>query len=416
MGVINAHDIKPGMVLEKDLILSNGRRLLPRGAVIEEKHLRIFKAWGVTEAAIANVSREAAESDALSTLEPLALQYAASLCELYFPVHVEEQPAMLEIKRLTVLTIARRIMLGEEPPRPAVVCTDDGPAELHPGETDPRHVAASQVELASFPEICQLIREVANDPRASSTRLAEIISRDTSLCANLLRLVNSPLYGFPNKVDSIPRAVTLIGTRELCTLTYGVVAVRFFRGIPSTYLDMLRFWKHAAACGVFARILASFIGGMDEERAFVAGLLHDIGRLVLVSKYPVASARALAKAQSQNLPLHETELETFGFHHARVGSHLLKAWHFPDSLRDMVSFHHEPLKAHNVQEAAMLHLADVLSVSMDLATGGAPRPVPQLEPGAWETVGLPLSVLEAAYGQFDRQFKEVLSVLMNNEA
>ncbi|AGW14693.1 HDOD domain-containing protein [Megalodesulfovibrio gigas] len=415
MGVINAHDIKPGMILEKDLVLANGRRLLPRGAVIEDKHLRIFKAWGVTEAAVANVSREEAEAGALSALEPLALQYAASLCELYFAPLATEHPAFNEIKRLTVACIARRIMLGEDPPRPAVVCTDNGPAELAPGQTDARHVADGHVELASFPEICELIREVVNDPRASSTRLAEIISRDTSLCASLLRLVNSPLYGFPNKVESIPRAVTLIGTRELCTLTYGLVAVRFFRGIPASYLDMRRFWKHAAACGVFARILCSFHGRMDEERAFVAGLLHDIGRLVLISKYPAASARALAKAQEQNLPLHETELEIFGFHHARVGSHMLKAWHFPDSLRDMVSFHHEPTKAHQVPEAAVLHLADVLSVAMDLATGGAPRPVPALEPGAWEAVGLPLSALEAAFGQFDRQFQEVMGILMDNE-
>ncbi|GAB7080064.1 HDOD domain-containing protein [Megalodesulfovibrio paquesii] len=416
MGVINAQDIRPGMVLEKDLILPNGRRILSEGAVIEDKHLRIFRAWGVTEAAVSNISREEALAQSMNGLEPLALQYAERMCELYFPSRAEEDAVFSEIKRLTKLALARRLMQGKEPPRPGVICTDDGPAELVPGETNPKQVADGQVELASFPEICQLIQEVIQDPRASSTKLAEIISRDTSLCANLLRLVNSPLYGFPTKVDSIPRAVTLIGTRELCTLTYGVVAVRFFKGVPSAYLDMLRFWKHAAACGVFCRILTNFVGGLDEERAFVAGLLHDLGRLILISKYPKASAKALALAQEQNISLHETELEVFGFHHARVGSHLLKAWHFPDALRDMVSFHHEPLKAHQVQEAALLHLADVLSVAMDLVRGVSPRPIPQLEPGVWEAVGLPLSALEAAFTQFERQFKEVVNVLLSNDS
>lgn len=415
MGVINAHDIKAGMILEKDLILPNGRRLLPLGAVIEEKHLRIFKAWGVTEAAVRDMSREAAAAQTMHDLEPLALRYAQSMCDLYFPAHADETPVFGEIKRLTMLTMARRIMEGKEPPRPGLVCTDDGPPEVLPGETDPKEVALGHVALASFPEICTLIQEVAQDPRASSTKLAEIISRDTSLCANLLRLVNSPLYGFPTKVDSIPRAVTLIGTRELCTLTYGILAVRFFKDVPSQYLDMLRFWKHAAACGVLSRILTNQIGGLDEERAFVAGLLHDIGRLVLISKYPRASARALAMAQEQNISLHETEQELFGYHHARVGSHLLKAWHFPEALRDMVSFHHEPMKAHQVQEAAVLHLADVLSVAMDLARGGAPRPIPMLEPEAWDALGLPISALSAAYTQFERQFQEVVNILLNSD-
>ncbi len=403
------------MVLEQDVVLSNGRRLLPVGTVLEAKHLRIFKAWGVTEAVVQNITREDAAVQAVDALEPMALEYATKLCDLYFQPGAELDAANREIKRLTMLHMARRIMHGEDPPRPGVACRDEGEVEVQPGEVSPREVVRGDVELASFPEVCSKIQEVINDPRASSAKLAEIISRDTSLAANLLRLVNSPVYGFPSQVDSITRAVTLIGTKELSTLTYGVVAVRFFRNIPSRYLDMHRFWRHAAACGVFARILSAFVDGLDEERAFVAGLLHDIGRLVLITKYPKASSKALALAYEQSRPLYDTEQDIFGFDHARVGSHLLKEWQFPETLRDMVSYHHEPLQAHQPKEAAVLHLADVLSVAMDLATG-APRPVPVLVDGAWEATGLPISALDAAYGQFGRQFQEVVNVLFNGGA
>lgn len=416
MGVINAIDLRPGMVLEQDVVLASGRRLLAKGAAIEEKHLRIFKAWGVTEAFVEHVSRDEVAQTALESLEPLALEYATSLCGIYFPANMEDSEAGAEIQRLTMMRLARRIMQGEEPPRPQAASQYEAQEpEVQPGETSPNDVVNGHFKLASFPDVCRRIQEVINDPRASSTKLAEIISRDTGLAASLLRLVNSPVYGFPSQVDSISRAVTLIGTKELSTLSYGVVAVRVFKDIPANFLDMERFWQHAAACGVFCRIFSSYVEGLDEERAFVAGLLHDIGRLVLVNRYPKASSSAFAMAFSQSRPLHDTEQEVFGFNHARVGSHLLKAWQFPDSLRDMVSFHHEPGMAHAPKEAAVLHLADILSVCTDLMAG-SPRPIPTLDPNAWDAAQLPLSALEAAFGQFDRQYNEVKSVLFSDEA
>lgn len=412
MAVINACDLVPGMVLAGDIILPNGRKLLPKGAVIEEKHLRIFKAWGVTEANVEGADRADMEAKASEAVEPLALEYAQAICDMYFPHDADEHPASREIKRLTMLAMARRIMQGLPPPRPAVACADEGDPEIQPGQKESRSLVLGDVRLASFPDICSRINQLIQDPNASSASLADLISRDTGLSATLLRLVNSPLYGFPAQVDSIQRAVTLIGTREISTLTYGVVAVRFFKDFPMRYLDMERFWRHAAACAVFTRILCAYAPDQDEERGFVAGLLHDIGRLVMVGAYPRALARAISRSLEQGLPLAEVEESVFGFHHGRVAGHLLKTWRLPDSLRDMISFHHEPMQAHHPREAALLHLADVLAVAMDVATG-APRPAPRLSPEAWEATGLPLSVIDAAFGQFERQYQEVVNVLFH---
>ena len=141
-------------------------------------------------------------------------------------------------------------------------------------------------DLPSLPAIFNEVNEAVDDPRSSMGDIAEIISSDISLSARILRLVNSAFFGFPSRIDTISHAVTIIGTQQLRDLVLATAVIDLFRGIPSELVDMRSFWQHSISCGIASRILSSYHREANIEHFFVAGLLHDLGRLILYIKIP----------------------------------------------------------------------------------------------------------------------------------
>ena len=160
---------------------------------------------------------------------------------------------------------------------------------------------------------------------------------------SLLRLANSAFYGLPSKTDSITRAVTLIGTKEISTLAMGVLAIRFFKDIPQQLINMKTFWTHSVACGIIAGILAQHKIGFTEEKFFIAGLLHDIGRLIMSMGLPRNMTYAVSQSRRGSTPLYEIEDEIFGFNHTKAAALLMQKWEFPIALKNMVRHHHDPI-------------------------------------------------------------------------
>ena len=165
----------------------------------------------------------------------------------------------------------------------------------------------SDPKLTSLPDVFVRVNEVLGDPLSTSQEAAEAIGMDTGLSAKLLRLVNSAFYGFPVKVDTLSRAVTIVGSRQLTTLALGLSVLAMFKDLPGDLVDMRSFWKHSIGCGVIASSLAEPGIGGEVERLFVAGLLHDVGRLVLYRSLPRHLALVLATARSKERLLRETE-------------------------------------------------------------------------------------------------------------
>lgn len=251
-------------------------------------------------------------------------------------------------------------------------------------------------------------------PNSSANEIGMIISKDTSLSARLLKIVNSAFYGFPSRIDSISRAVAIIGTRQLSSLAAGVTVVNMFKDIPSDIVDMKSFWKHSIACGVNARIIASYQGIQNTERLFVSGLLHDIGRLILYNYAPDQSTYALAKAKRTNIMLNKVEYEDLDFDHAEIGGLLLKKWKLPVLIEDAVTYHHSPQKSQYLLEAAIVHLADIMANATGIGSSGE-RFVSPLNSDAWECIGLSTNILDLTIKQADHYLEEIFRFFCSDE-
>ncbi|MCA1804066.1 MAG: HDOD domain-containing protein [Xanthomonadaceae bacterium] len=277
--------------------------------------------------------------------------------------------------------------------------------------SDARDLIDDTLELASLPAVVLRALELLNAPDSSAADIGQVISEDPALSVRLLRIVNSSFYGFPSRIETISRAITIVGTLEITDLVLGSSAVEAFAGLPNELIDMQQFWEHSLYAGVVARVLARHHRAPNTERFFVSGLLHDIGSLVLYHQRPEESRRALELARAGR-PLHQVEQEIFGFDHSDVGAELMQAWNLPEAFVEAARHHHRPLEAQEYPlETAMVHLADIIAAGAHL-TGSATNQVPPLEPRAWELTGLALDITESVIEEADRQYADALAVIL----
>lgn len=268
--------------------------------------------------------------------------------------------------------------------------------------------------LVSPPDVCMRVFELIHSPMTGTRELAAVVGVDPNLTARLLRIANSAFYSFSRKIDTISRAVTVIGTTELYQLVLSVSAVRTFTNIPNDLVKIDTFWRHSVYTGLLARALAVRASVLHPERLFVAGLMHDIGSLVLYHQRPEAMRDILLVAQGDEEVLYQAELEHFQFTHASVGGELMERWRLPAGLVEAVTWHHEPERAQNARmEAHILHLAGhLVNESGQGNFMGIPRSAPQLSQVLLDVVGLDENELVFAFEEAAEQFPSTLQALV----
>ncbi|BDQ34222.1 HDOD domain-containing protein [Pseudodesulfovibrio portus] len=391
------------MVLASDLIASDGRMLFKSGTELEDRHLVLLKRIGVTQADV-EPSLDSLDEETLMAVEDYVRDF-------FLYVNPDFEPS-IHMFRVALELTARSVAGGWELPdadtrRAASV--EHMEDIFIKGMGDPSTIVRHETELASFPDIFFRIKEVLEDEAASADRIAKVVSTDMSLAAKLIKLVNSPLYGFPQNIDSITRAVALVGAKELSTLALGISAINYFKDIPPELIDMRTFWRHSITCGIFAKILAGTQTGLSPERFFIGGLLHDVGRLILFKKLPYASSEAMLFSRENSIPLVEAELTVMDFCHTDISAPLLQAWKFPQGLADMINFHHSPMEFPNPLEPAIIHVADNLANAVEIAQGGM-YVMPTLDEQAWELLGIDAEeFVEDAVKQYAEQIDVIMS-------
>lgn len=252
----------------------------------------------------------------------------------------------------------------------------------------PQSLVNKSLELVSAPTTYARLNAVISDPDSAIDDISAIINTDPALTTRLLKIVNSPFYGFPSQIKTISRAITIIGTRELTHLVLATSVMNAFRGIPANLMDMDTFWRHSLACAITAKFLAEATHQGNYEQYFIAGLLHNIGSLVLYQSVPELAREAINSARFGHEVLHEAEQRIIGFDHAEVGAILLQNWRLPDSLAQVARYHHQPAKAdHDQMEVAIVHIADILVSSVPFGHNGDQH-VPPLDEQAWQRLGL----------------------------
>ncbi len=409
MGILSAGALRPGMVLAKDLRAPGGRLVLSKGATLSAKHIETIKTWGIAGADIENSSPQDPRESLGERVPAACFEEGQRRVDRRFAAGNTAHPFLEELYHIAVTREALRLARGELSDR-SPASSGDPSSRRSPGKIPPADkLIAEEVSLASFPDTYFRIVEVIGSPRSSAWHVASVVEKDTSLTAKLLKLVNSAFYSFPSRIESLPRAVALIGGNELSTIALGISAVSMFPDVPESFVSMKSFWRHSVATGVLARLFSIAHPEVFQERVFVAGILHDIGRIVLLRRLPGAMTLAFERQRREGMPLHEAEEGVLGYDHARLGGLLLRRWQIPSAIEGAVAWHHAPARAPQAMEPALLHLADLAAIA--LGEGIHPEQVvPPLDEEAWRLVDLAPESMETFVTQSERQIAEVLEM------
>lgn len=267
-------------------------------------------------------------------------------------------------------------------------------------------------KLASLPEAVTRTLNLINDPDSSATDIGNSLSHDPALTTRLLRIVNSPYYGFPAQIETVSRAITLVGTLELLDLILASSVIRLFDRIPPDLVTMDDFWDHSIYTSILARILARRSRAPDTERYFIAGLIHDVGELVLFSQRPEQSFEVLRRITVESADLTDAEQDIFGFTHSMVGAELARQWNLPASLVAAIEYHHAPTSTDTYQlEASIVHCADAIGASLKSAAPELEQ-APSLVPRAWDNLGISFDDMDSIVEEAEAGFSAIRTALL----
>jgi HD-like signal output (HDOD) protein len=407
LALIYIDDLTAGMVLAEDLLTPTGRFVLAAGAALQEDHLKILKSWGIVEADIDELSLGEEYSQNKELSSEFVERAKGYLGHRFILNNLDLEP-MATLYRHVANRFALKLQQGWDPVTFSAAAMPATQASGPPPLSVP-HLLKGDVDIVSLPTVYTHIVELLNDPDSSSHQIAKVISKDASLTVRLLRFVNSPFYGFSGKIDSVSRAVSLLGTNELSILTLGVTVVEQFQNIPSGLLNMDSFWRHSIRCGLFSKVLAGHLGEKAAEKYFIGGLLHDVGRLVMLDRMPVQYFSAVARARQGQLPMYRAEQDCLKTDHSIIGKLLAEKWRLSPALIRMIGNHHSPRLAHYSTEACIVHVADILAHACGPEILLVDE-VPELQIKAWEEIGLAADFIAPAIQQVEAEFKEVVRV------
>ncbi len=261
--------------------------------------------------------------------------------------------------------------------------------------------------VPSLPVLYSRLDETINHPRSSIADIAKVLSEDQGLAFRVLKLANSPLFGYFSRIDTVTQAVTIIGIQQVRDLALAISVMGLFKGIPEDLITMESFWRHSIVAALSARVLAASQRETNLERFFVAGVLHDIGRLVLFTCLPALCRDIMEVSRQEQRPLFEIERQFLGYDHADIGGTLLRRWKLPVRVSEPVENHHRCRDTGQFpRESAVLHCADFLTHALELG-GCGEGAVPPLVAGSWERLSLAPYQIPQIVSQIDAQFAQI---------
>lgn len=257
--------------------------------------------------------------------------------------------------------------------------------------------------------VTELLSSFANED-VDVDAVASRIARDQGLAARVLRVANSSFYGLQNQVGTIHEAVVVLGFRAVRSMVLVVGMNGAFRVENCPGFEVNAYHRHGLAVGLAARELATLCRA-NPEVAFTAGLLHDIGELVLASCFPAQYSGALARRREKDCFLRVAEQEELGITHAEVGDLLAETWHFPPSLRQAVADHHQPSSDDLLVN--IVHVADVTAHALELSYFDGEL-VPPLDGQAWRRLGIAWEDFGRVLGRVEDDFEALFQVFRND--
>ncbi|MDR1945855.1 MAG: HDOD domain-containing protein [Desulfovibrio sp.] len=441
MEKLDLRNVRPGRKLGQPVFGADGILLFPPGRVLTQEDLNSLAGNGVTTISLFPAARtESVRPAPAAVLFPTGVGSGSDARPPFFytlsenasnfgvPVidegnvekisdYTAERFRLLDagdplVMQLFNIAVERQIKVYHD--KPSRIPAWPEHSDLTPGAERPRDVSMQKImatshRMGTLPTIFHRLVGMINNPIVNSEELSKVIAVDPALTAKLLKLVNSPFFGLPYKIDSISRAVLIVGTKQLVMLSMGATLIAAFKGLPVSLVNMQSYWSHSISCGAACRLLCAGAGVQNAEGFFVSGLLHDIARLLIYTQLPDHARYIVTEAARRNVTVHDMELETLGYAHEDLGAELLRSWNCPTELVQRVLMHHQILPPDCPAGDVILPTANMLSQALGYGSSGEVIIPPQPE-GAWAKVGLDSEGLLRLCAELDNDVRELRTV------
>ena len=276
-------------------------------------------------------------------------------------------------------------------------------------------LAKSASKLFTLPEIVVKIQDLIYDPSSSASDIAKLIAIDPSLSARLLKIANSSFYSFPSQIDSLSRAVNLIGTEDLYNLALATSTPGAFSSLDNNeHLDIASYWRHSVMSGLIGRALAQHCSIRHSESLFLAGLFHNLGQLVVLEQLPEQFIKIEEMKDDVTLPW-EIEKDVLGYTYAEVGTELLRCWKMPENILDLVKVQHEPLLSTDPKIASLVHIASRTASQLEFNQHHGFDFNLTIQPAAWLTTNLDQESIHTAIGVADVNCQAMLTAMTGKQ-
>jgi putative nucleotidyltransferase with HDIG domain len=244
-------------------------------------------------------------------------------------------------------------------------------------------------DMPALPTVIARLTRLIADPATTAADINAVLSSDPGLVTKILRQVNSSFYGFSRRIATITNAVVILGFNQVRNLALSAFVFDAFGGRRGSDFDISGFWRHSIGTAFLASRLAGEIDPKLEEDAFICGLLHDLGKFIMARHAEEHMAAVLEKVEEKDILFGQAEMLRLAYNHAVLGAHAMELWNLPESLCEVVLWHHSPLKAPEEAQclACVTNMADIVARAMLFGSPGDRR-IPLLAGGVWERVGV----------------------------
>ena len=270
------------------------------------------------------------------------------------------------------------------------------------------------LDLVPLPQAYVRIREIVEDPDSSLRAIAEIITSDPALTGRVLRLANSAYMAQATRVDSIDHAVRVLGLSQIHDIALATSAVGSLSRLRSDLFDIFDFWRLSVYCAVCAKHLSAACKLPAPPRMFVAGLMHNIGNLVIAHQLPQDYAECRNRARASERPYYELQQEMLGFDYAEVGAELMWQWNLPPALVQPVALHTQSIAKLATDEQAIAAVMQIAAATARAAAwqSAESEPVPDYDPVAVALTGVTAEKIEELMQHVDAEVVEFIGILL----
>jgi putative nucleotidyltransferase with HDIG domain len=261
--------------------------------------------------------------------------------------------------------------------------------------------------LPTLPAVYANLSKAIEDPKSSREKIAQIISTDQASAFKILKVANSPFFGFRGRIDTISQAIFLLGFNEVKNIIFALSVINFF----SKFRPM-DFWAHSIGVGIATRMIGSAIGEKDLENYFLAGILHDIGKLLFFEFTPQEYLKVLEIVEKKKCLIREAEDSVFGIDHSTAGKLLAEKWKMPQGIQDTIKYHHTGwVEKENNTIIASVHLGDIIARSLELGYPGD-KLIPQPNPKIWEMLKLPQGFISIMSKGLQEEYNDMVKLML----